>query len=62
MGTNVGYFYFGTLVWCFICSYFTIPETNLLSLEQIDSYYESGVKPWKTSNSRNKKILKDLHA
>ena len=56
MGTNVGYFYFGMDFAIFILLFLMIPETARLSLEQIDDYFVSGRKPWRTSLSRNKKI------
>ena len=56
MGTNVGYFYFGMDFIIFILLFLLLPETARLSLEQIDDYFQSGRKPWKTSLSRNKKI------
>jgi hypothetical protein len=34
-----------------------VPETARLTLEQIDDYWLSGRKAWKTSTSRNKKII-----
>ena len=56
MGTNVGYFYFGILIiMCFI-AFFIVPETGNLTLEEIDSYYNSGRKPWKTSLKKNKLV------
>lgn len=35
-----------------------VPETAGLSLEQVDNYFLSGTKAWKTSTLRNKKITK----
>ena len=58
MGTKVGYFYFGLEFFFCITLFFVLPETARLSLEQIDDYFESGPKPWRTSLSRNKKIAK----
>ncbi|KAI5458347.1 general substrate transporter [Mariannaea sp. PMI_226] len=56
MGTNVGYFYFGVEAVTLIILWFIFPETACLTLEQIDDYFASGRKPWKTSLKRNKKI------
>ena len=56
MGTNVGYFYCGLNFAIFAINLFILPETARLSLEQIDDYFESGRKAWKTSLGRNKKI------
>lgn len=53
MGTNVGYFYFGLLIIWFFVTYFALPETGNLSLEEIDSLYDSNVKPWHTSLKKN---------
>ena len=33
-----------------------VPETARLTLEQIDDYFVSGPKAWKTSIARNKKL------
>jgi MFS family permease len=56
MGTNVGYFYFGMELIAFLILYFSLPENALLTLEQIDEYFMSGRKAWKTSLRRNKRI------
>ncbi|KAL3483965.1 hypothetical protein BJX62DRAFT_244396 [Aspergillus germanicus] len=58
MGTNVGYFYFGTELVAFVLLFFILPENALLTLEQIDEYFTSGRKPWKTSLRRNKRIAR----
>ena len=58
MGANVGYFYCGVTVVMFILFFLFVPETARLSLEQIDDYFASGRRAWKTSISRNKKIAK----
>ena len=58
MGINVGYFYFGLDVILFILLFLYMPETARLSLEQIDDYFASGRRAWKTSIKRNKKIAK----
>ena len=56
MGANVGYFYFGVTVVMLILNFLFVPETARLSLEQIDDYFASERRAWKTSTSRNKKI------
>jgi hypothetical protein len=55
MGTNLGYFYFGLEIVIFGVLFLMVPETGRLSLEQIDVYFTSGVKPWRTSLAKNKK-------
>ena len=37
--------------------FFLVPETAQLTLEQIDDYWLSGRKAWKTSTSQNKNII-----
>ena len=54
MGTNVGYFYSGITLIILVLTFFFIPETAGLSLEQIDDFFSSGEKPWNTSTKRNK--------
>ena len=54
MGTNVGYFYFGLLILGLVITYLVVPETGHLTLEEIDEYYDSGVKAWRTSLKKNK--------
>ena len=56
MGFNVGYFYFGLDVILFIVIFLSMPETARITLEQIDDYFASGRRAWKTSLKRNKKI------
>ena len=58
MGINVGYFYFGLDVILFIVLFLYMPETARLTLEQIDDYFASGRRAWRTSIKRNKKIAK----
>ena len=55
-GTNLGYFYFGLLIIWFTLTYLSLPETGNLTLEQIDDYYSSSIKPWHTSLKKNKKL------
>jgi Sugar (and other) transporter len=38
-----------TCLGCLLFTYFCIPETKGLSLEQVDELYNDGVKPWKSS-------------
>ena len=56
MGTNVGYFYFGVTVVVLAFTFFFVPETARLTLEQIDDYFTSGRRAWSTSTRRNKLI------
>lgn len=56
MGTNVGYFYFGVTVVIIILTFFFVPETGRLSLEQIDEYFVAGEKAWRTTLRKNERI------
>ena len=56
MGTNVGYFFFGLLIFYFLITFFSVPETGNITLEQIDQFYNSGGKAWKTSLKKNKSL------
>ena len=58
MGTNVGYFYFGTTIVVWVIMFFLVPETARLSLEQVDDIFASKVPAWRTSLRRNKDIAK----
>ena len=58
MGINVGYFYFGLDILLFIVLFLYMPETARLTLKQIDDYFASGRRAWRTSIKRNKKIAK----
>ncbi|KAJ5134132.1 mfs monosaccharide transporter protein [Penicillium atrosanguineum] len=53
MGVNVGYFYFGLTVVVLVLVFFFVPETARLTLEQIDDFFLSGNKAWKTSTKKN---------
>ena len=53
MGTDVGYFYFGVTVAVLILVALFVPETSRLTLEQIDDFFLSGQRAWKTSTKRN---------
>ncbi len=41
-----------------LLTFFCVPETARLTLEQIDDYFSSGRPPWKTSTRQNVKIAK----
>lgn len=56
MGTNVGYFYFGLEFISLVILFLIVPECARLTLEQIDEYFLSGRKAWRTSLARNKRI------
>lgn len=56
MGTNVWYFYFGVTLFLLVFTFFFVPETARLTLEQIDDYFTSGRRAWSTSTRRNKLI------
>ena len=58
MGTNIGYFYFGLEVIALVLLFLIVPENARLTLEQIDEYFASGRKAWRTSLSRNKRIAR----
>ncbi|KAJ5115785.1 hypothetical protein N7456_000133 [Penicillium angulare] len=53
MGSNVGYFYFGITVVVLIFTFFFVPETARLNLEQIDDFFLSGDNAWRTSTKGN---------
>jgi sugar porter (SP) family MFS transporter len=57
MKATVGYFYFGVTLGILILIYLCMPETARLTLEQIDDYFASRVRPWKTSVARNQHIV-----
>ncbi|BCS23925.1 uncharacterized protein APUU_40369A [Aspergillus puulaauensis] len=58
IGPNVGYFYFGITVVILIFTIFFVPETAQLPLEQINDFFLSGGKAWKTSTKRNRAIAR----
>lgn len=58
MGPSVGYFYAGVTVVIAVLAFFLVPETACLTLEQIDDVFESGIRPWQTSMSRNKSLTR----
>ncbi|OQD73439.1 hypothetical protein PENDEC_c015G06410 [Penicillium decumbens] len=53
MGVNVGYFYFGLTVAVLLLTFLFVPETARLTLEQIDDFFLSGKRAWKTSTKKN---------
>lgn len=62
MGPNVGYFYFGVTIAVLSLAWIFVPETARLTLEQIDDYFMSGEKAWRTSTKKNAEIARDgLH-
>jgi len=58
MGTNVGYFYFGLESISLVILFLIVPENARLTLEEIDEYFISGRKAWRTSLARNKRIAR----
>jgi len=50
-----------TCLMCFIFSYFMVPETMGLSLEQIDILYQNAL-PWQAGAYRRQLIAQDVHA
>ncbi|OQE40033.1 hypothetical protein PENCOP_c006G05432 [Penicillium coprophilum] len=56
MGPNVGYFYAGITAVIGLLTFFLVPETAGITLEQIDEGFNSGIKAWKTSLAKNKAI------
>lgn len=54
MGPSVGYFYAGVTVVITILAFLLVPETALLTLEQINDLFNSGIRPWQTSIAQNK--------
>lgn len=56
MGSRVGFFYAGISALQITLVFLFIPETASLTLEQIDDYFASGRKAWRTSTRRNKLI------
>lgn len=58
MGTNVGYFYFGLTLIVATITFFFVPETARLTLEQMDEYFASDRMAWRTSIGRNKRIAR----
>lgn len=58
MGTRLGCFYVGISAIMVVLVFLFVPETARLKLEQIDDYFASGRKAWRTSTGRNKMIAR----
>lgn len=59
-GTNVGYFYLALELVLLVMLFLIVPENARLSLEQIDDFFASGGKAWKTSLAKNKTLVRQL--
>ena len=57
-GTNVGYFYFAMELAILVVIFLVVPENARLTLEQVDNFFESDGKAWKTSLAKNKVIAR----
>ncbi|KAJ5433597.1 uncharacterized protein N7458_012753 [Penicillium daleae] len=53
LGSNVGYFYFGITIFVLVFTFLFVPETARLTLEQIDEFFLSGKRAWRTSTKKN---------
>lgn len=62
MGAKVGYLYFGLSLCQIALTFFFVPETGAITLEQIDSYFASGEPAWKTNLKKNKAIARQGYA
>jgi Sugar (and other) transporter len=49
LGSKVFFIWGTTCLGCLIFTYFFIPETKGLSLEQVDELYNDGIKPWQST-------------
>ena len=49
LGVKVFFIWGSTCLGCLLFTYFFIPETKGLSLEQVDELYNDGVKPWQST-------------
>jgi hypothetical protein len=49
LGVKVFFIWGSTCLGCLLFTYFFIPETKGLSLEQVDELYNAGVKPWQST-------------
>ena len=49
LGVKVFFIWGSTCLGCLLFTYFFIPETKGLSLEQVDEMYNEGVKPWQST-------------
>jgi MFS transporter, SP family, sugar:H+ symporter len=50
LGVKVFFIWGSTCLGCLLFTYFFVPETKGLSLEQVDELYNDGVKPWNSTN------------
>src|ERR1700737_2811212 len=50
LGVKVFFIWGSTCFGCLLFTYFFIPETKGLSLEQVDELYNDGVKPWRSTH------------
>ena len=49
LGVKVFFIWGSTCLGCLLFTYFFIPETKGLSLEQVDELYNDGIKPWQST-------------
>jgi hypothetical protein len=49
LGVKVFFIWGSTCLGCLIFTWFCIPETKGLSLEQVDELYNEGIKPWQST-------------
>lgn len=54
MGVNIVYYFFGLTVVIWFLVFISVPETGILSLEQIDDLQSRGTRAWTTSLKQNK--------
>jgi len=50
LGVKVFFIWGSTCFLCLVFTYFFVPETKGLSLEQVDEMYNDGVRPWRSAN------------
>ena len=50
LGVKVFFIWGSTCLGCLLFTYFFIPETKGLSLEQVDELYNDNVKPWQSTH------------
>lgn len=53
LSSNVGYFYFGITIFVLVFTFLFVPETARFTLEQIDEFFLSGKRAWRTSTKKN---------
>ena len=58
--SKVFFIWGSTCACCIVFTYFCIPETKGLSLEQVDLLYQY-TNPWNSVEFRNKLIAEDVH-